>query len=130
MTSNYTTYNYSKVVLVSKQLFVCFIMIVLLLFSNTSREWLHQFSGHTDTIHKHDDGHGKGLSFDSKHHHCKFLEIPLPVYSNPLLFFHPIGSLAHNSSYKRESILFYHLDFEATVSVRGPPQRYYSPIII
>lgn len=100
-------------------------MIVLLLFGNVSREWLHQFSGHTDTIHKHDDGHGEGLSFDSKHHHCKFLEIQLPVYAKFNFCFYSVNSISHNSCYKRELLLFYHLDFGTAVSDRGPPQSYF-----
>lgn len=63
-----------------KQLMTLAMTLLMLFFSNVSREWLHQFAGHIDTVHTHADDVKKGTVIESQHHHCKFLDIPLPVF--------------------------------------------------
>ena len=43
---------------------------MLLLFGTASKEFIHLFTCHEDTVHV---DHGEGLSFESEHHHCDFL---------------------------------------------------------
>lgn len=55
-------------------------MALLLVFGGVSKEYLHMFTGHTDTVHTHDDS--DGLFFEKEHHHCDFLAFTLPPYAN------------------------------------------------
>jgi len=64
-------------------------MSLLLVFGGVSKEYLHLFTGHTDTVCEHDED---GLHFEPEHHHCDFLSFTLPpfaqdavVYEFPLL---------------------------------------------
>lgn len=54
------------------------VMALLLVFGDVSKEYLHLFTGHTDTVHQHDDE--DGLHFENEHHHCSFLAFTLPHY--------------------------------------------------
>ncbi|MCB0697235.1 MAG: hypothetical protein KDC07_07710 [Chitinophagaceae bacterium] len=54
------------------------VMALLLVFGGVSKEYLHMFTGHTDTI---DHNYGNdGLHLESEHHHCTFLSFTLPPY--------------------------------------------------
>lgn len=53
-------------------------MALLLVFGETSKEYLHSFTGHKDTVHEH-DGDGE-LHIENEHHHCDFLAFTLPHY--------------------------------------------------
>lgn len=54
------------------------VMTLLVVFGNISKEYLHSFTGHEDTVHLHDDD-GE-LHFENEHHHCDFLAFTLPHY--------------------------------------------------
>lgn len=54
------------------------VMALLLVFGDVSKEYLHLFTGHTDTVHQHDDE--DGLHFENEHHHCSFLAFTLPHF--------------------------------------------------
>jgi hypothetical protein len=53
-------------------------MTLLLVFGGVSKEYLHLFTGHTDTTHCNHDR--EGLYFESEHHHCDFLSFTLPPF--------------------------------------------------
>ncbi|MBS1782265.1 MAG: hypothetical protein JSS78_04305 [Bacteroidetes bacterium] len=60
-------------------------MALTLLFGSTSKEFVHQFVGHQDTVH-HVHGSGE-LSFESQHHHCTFVSFVLaPFVEHSLTF--------------------------------------------
>ena len=120
--------SYEKLVSIIKQLCVCSMMMLLLVFGNTTREWLHQFSGHEDTVHVHDDFE-KGTVIEGQHHHCKFLDIPLPVYSSPTSSSITTVSFLHRTNYRVQRLLFDYIDFDAAISDRGPPM-YHSFLFI
>lgn len=64
------------------RLIACVLLVAILLFGGASKEWVHHFADHTDTIHTaHDD---KGAYLEEQHHHCKFLEVQLSAYLAPV----------------------------------------------
>jgi hypothetical protein len=93
------------------------LFFLLVLFGNVSREWLHSFTGHTDTVHHvHDTA-----QFEPEHHHCSFLEIPAPafLYEMPALWqFRPSVAYAPCAEYT----VPHYLSQEARhTALRGPP---------
>lgn len=57
------------------------LLALLLVFGSTSKEYLHLFTGHEDTVDcTHEGNHG--LSFEKQHHHCEFLSFTLPPFLN------------------------------------------------
>lgn len=109
----------------SRQWLSVVMMFIILLFSNASREWLHDFANHTDTVHNHSDDLRKGTVFENEHHHCKFLDIPLPSYLQPTVIeavhFNPVyfecAGIRITCQYNDNS--------PSTKSNRGPPARFH-----
>lgn len=92
---------------------------VLLMFGSTAKEFIHQFSGHQDTIHHHAEG--DGLVIENEHHHCSFLSDSLPAFLNhsgdiPVYYTKQEHGFRHYALYRafftEQSIL---------PSFRGPP---------
>lgn len=55
-------------------------LAVLLIFGSTSKEYIHLFADHKDTVHiQHDHD---GLTFENEHHHCTFLSFTLTPFIN------------------------------------------------
>lgn len=53
-------------------------MALLLVFGGVSKEYLHLFADHEDTVDCNHDR--EGLHFENEHHHCDFLSFTLPPY--------------------------------------------------
>lgn len=96
------------------------LLAALLLFGGTTKDVLHAWTGHRDTVHEHrSDG---SLAFESKHHHCDFLSFFLTPF------------VAEGSTFTiREVPPVYSVCKEATIHLwetrsrcflagRGPPQ--------
>lgn len=65
-------------------IFTFLVLAALLLLNGTSREFIHTFTGHQDTVDQrhlcdHTDHHA---AFENKHHHCDFLQYVIPVYQS------------------------------------------------
>ena len=98
------------------------VLAALLLLNGTSREFVHSFTGHHDTVdhchlNNHTDHHA---AFENEHHHCEFLNFLTPVYhpveeNFQICFFKPANSPAvpHFAT-------FFSKEKEHT-SLRGPP---------
>lgn len=65
------------------KLVACVLLAAILLFGGASKEWLHHFADHTDTVHT--GRQEKGAYLEKQHHHCKFLEVQLSAYLAPVL---------------------------------------------
>ena len=89
----------------------------LLLVMNTPMDFIHLFSGHKDGIHeKH-----TGLEITTKHHHCSFLSLSVPPFSNntqfPVVrFYVPEFLITHAAL-----LVPYHQCTLFSYSLRGPP---------
>lgn len=114
--------RYVQSVSALKNILVYSLMVVLLLFSNTSREWLHALSGHKDTVHTHQDDLRKGVTIESEHHHCKIFSYALPTFLSPSIYYQKeLRSIYCTDYSKKQLVIFYHIGFRLLVSVRGPP---------
>lgn len=69
---------------------VAVLLALLLLFGGTAKEFVHQFTGHTDTVHDSCTSScaetKDGLAFGPKHHHCDFLQFTLAAFETPSVF--------------------------------------------
>jgi hypothetical protein len=95
-------------------------LAVILLFGSTSKEFVHLFSGHEDTVHCNNAK--DGLVFESQHHHCTFLSFCLTAFLNDApASFVPITYFAGYS----KPYIVYTLDVinvsRAITTLRGPP---------
>lgn len=98
------------------------VLAALLLLNGTSREYIHSFTGHHDTVdhchlNNHTDHHA---AFENEHHHCEFLNFLTPVYhpveeNFQICFFKPAISPA-----VPHFAIFFSKEEEHT-SLRGPP---------
>lgn len=72
------------------QILLTLLLALLLLFGGTAKEFVHQFAGHTDTVHASCTAScaetKDGLAFGPKHHHCEFLKFTLAFFDAPALF--------------------------------------------
>lgn len=104
------------------QLACSLLLLGVLLFGNTPREFIHLFTVHEDTVHVRTSPQGKNeLSFDSVHHHCSFLDDALapfvPTETITLLW---LSGLVHHP------LPFAHYQYRAgrmsiAPALRGPP---------
>ncbi len=91
----------------------------LVLFGGTAKEFIHEFTGHTDTVHHQcDDGE---LSFENQHHHCDFLGDSLPPFYADATF--PFIEFISETYFSQT---FPHISFITSkeriyTSLRGPP---------
>lgn len=99
-----------------------FVLAFLLLLNSTSREFVHEFAHHQDTIdHCQGNYHtANHAAFESEHHHCDFLNFLVPVY-------HPIEENFQLDFFQQvitplslDVKSFYSKEKEHT-SLRGPP---------
>lgn len=93
-------------------------MAVLLLFGSTSKEFVHAFAGHEDTVHHE---HGGGLHIDQQHHHCAFLSFELtPFQYEPFQYVFPFYQ-EHFTTHEAGTVT--HLCDRPVVYqlLRGPP---------
>ncbi|MBS1588338.1 MAG: hypothetical protein JST52_01865 [Bacteroidetes bacterium] len=90
-----------------------------LLFGSTSKEFVHLFVGHQDTVH-HVHGSGE-LSFESQHHHCTFVSFVLaPFVKHSLTFsLHSAPNLFVLVAYPLCTFMSVRVFSE--VLLRGPP---------
>lgn len=102
------------------------LMAVLLLFGSTSKELVHSFAHHTDTIH-HEHGvdnadhEHHGTYIEKQHHHCAFLSFELtPFEYEPFAFVFPFFQ-QHITSHEASAVA--HLcDRSVPLRLlRGPP---------
>jgi hypothetical protein len=92
-------------------------LATLLLFGNISKEFIHSFTHHTDTVeHSYD-----GLAFEKEHHHCDFLNFSLTAFANDIQFpFVAVSSV----KYLLQNFILINGVYQHTPSVsflRGPP---------
>lgn len=77
------------------------------------------FADHQDTVHV--EHAGGGLSFESEHHHCGFLNYSLPAFDNDISFpFIVFVEQASYPQYEVKEVRFVQRDVIQT-SLRGPP---------
>lgn len=94
-------------------------MALLLVFGGISKEYLHLYTGHTDTIHTHDDI--DGLVFENEHHHCDFLSFTLPFYVDDAQH-HNISEKKSNAIPHKSDVVAHLIPRNLPVSrLRGPP---------
>ena len=108
------------VALLKKSSHIVFVtgMYMLLLFGTASKEFIHLFTCHEDTVHV---DHGEGLSFESEHHHCDFLNYSLPDFDNDIGF--PFITFADQESFTEfqlHKVQFVQREIIQT-TLRGPP---------
>ncbi len=59
-------------------------IVLLLLLNGTSHDFIHLFSGHTDTVDcAHGDHNSHETYFEQEHHHCHFLDLEVPLFLHP-----------------------------------------------
>lgn len=94
-------------------------MSLLLVFGSTSKEYLHLFADHQDTVHVHSDH--DGLSFESEHHHCTFLSFTLTPFAHDAVTYRI--QEAKESFLLHQSVAVVHLVPRSVPSsrLRGPP---------
>lgn len=94
-------------------------MALLLVFGGVSKEYLHLYTGHTDTVHTHDDA--DGLVFENEHHHCDFLSFTLPFFVDDAKSYHFNEKQQYSILYKSE-VITHLIPLSLPVSrLRGPP---------
>ncbi|MCB0699530.1 MAG: hypothetical protein H6551_06880 [Chitinophagales bacterium] len=96
-----------------------FVLAVLLIFGSASKEFIHLFASHEDTVHIH-DAHD-GLSFENEHHHCTFLSFALPPFLNDVGTFTLKQPQEYNTN--TTAVRVVHLIPRTVTSsfLRGPP---------
>lgn len=96
-------------------------LVFLLMLNGVSHEFVHLFTGHTDTIDHAYSGHaGDHASFENAHHHCDFLELQAPVFLASFISYHLHTPTLHNDFFVTGTYasLFPELGYTA---LRGPP---------
>lgn len=96
-------------------------LVLLLMLNGISHEFLHEFTGHEDTVDMvHHDRSGHSASFEKVHHHCDFLQLQAPAFLPSFISYHFYTPVEHSN--------FPVYDFYASLSprlghtaLRGPP---------
>ncbi len=99
-------------------------VVFLLLLNGTSHDFIHQFTGHTDTIdckHNDDSGTPNHAWFEQEHHHCHFLDLEAPLFLHPAKQLLPDIILQQNGFFQPGDIAAIALNLPHT-SLRGPPR--------
>jgi hypothetical protein len=95
-------------------------LAILLLFGGTSKEFVHLFSGHEDTIHSHNSQ--GGLVAEPEHHHCSFLQYSLATFINDVQApFVPTSYTKHPAQYNETLVACVYATDVVVTSLRGPP---------
>ena len=93
-------------------------LAVLVLFGSTAKEFIHDFAGHRDTVHK---DYEHGITIEKEHHHCAFLSFSLTAFdqhiSTPVTF---CNCIAHRCAYLlyRQALVQREI---VRAPLRGPP---------
>lgn len=96
-------------------------LISLLLLASTPHDFIHDFTGHKDTIdhiYKH-DGH-REFAFENGHHHCSFLNFVFSVFDNSITHYE-CSITSSNIHFYNEFILSFFIKEGTHTSLRGPP---------
>ena len=94
-------------------------LALLILFGGTAREFVHQFTGHEDTVHC--NAKKDGLSFETQHHHCSFLGDSLAPFCADAEFPY-IPALLTTYTTPKDHFAFFLLAKERLfTALRGPP---------
>lgn len=97
-------------------------MALLLAFGGVSKEYLHLFTGHTDT--ESCNHHREGVYFENEHHHCDFLSYTLPHYVNDAAEYILPLYTEYFSNYHKAKVAHL-IPRDVPVSrLRGPPARH------
>jgi len=93
---------------------------IILLFGSTSKEFVHLFSGHEDTVHC--TNVKDGLVIESLHHHCTFLSFCLTAFLNdaPGSFIPAKHCTAYSKPYIAYTPDIINIS-RAITTLRGPP---------
>ncbi len=103
------------------------LLALLILFGGTAKEFVHQFTGHTDTVHTSCTSScaetKDGLAFHTPHHHCDFLQLALAAFTDtPVFDWLPAPLLLqHISSHQPASNGVVLSVVVASYQGRGPP---------
>ena len=79
--------------------FLAVFTAALLLFGTVPKDFMHSWTGHTDTVHSYEDGeHATGFVFENEHHHCRFLKLLVTAFGAPVILqYHPLFFLSHTT---------------------------------
>ncbi|HLO69640.1 MAG TPA: hypothetical protein VK167_02140 [Flavipsychrobacter sp.] len=94
-------------------------LAILLLFGSTPKEYIHLFSGHTDTVHSHLEK--DGLVIEPEHHHCSFLSYSLPFFVNDAPVYKLHAPRMVYPVYTDITCVTYNPSSPLTAYLRGPP---------
>lgn len=98
-------------------------LAILLLFGSTSKEFIHLFTGHEDTVHSKISRYK--IVIEPEHHHCTFLQFSLGSFVNDIQVpYVAVQILAHTEAYTK---YFANICHRAPVAAcqRGPPAMQY-----
>lgn len=100
-----------------------FVLVILLLVNGTSREFIHVFSGHQDTVdcmHTHSiaDHHA---AFEPEHHHCDFLQFATSIFDFAPATFQVSLIPAVHPDFPEAAYRIYFGE-HLTAASRGPPE--------
>src|SRR5690606_12962700 len=97
--------------------------LVVIIFAGTvSKEWLHTFANHEDTIETHClSSHENETYLDNEHHHCDFLSYTLTSFTPS--FFETIVCLPQVVfiDHQDKTTQFYFYNRQHHNFLRGPP---------
>lgn len=117
---NFTRYYFSCLKQLLTYRILSLFLAIQVLFAGTAKEFIHQFADHKDTVHCN-NRHGSELSFESKHHHCSFLDDSLAPFYTDAQFPH-IEILTKTYQKSAAHILSVLLTKERFfTTLRGPP---------
>lgn len=94
-------------------------MALLLVFGGVSKEYLHLFTGHTDTTHCNHER--DGLYFENEHHHCDFLSFTLPPFVHDAAVYIIPAQRAEYIVHTAEAVTHLVPRTVASAFLRGPP---------
>lgn len=98
-------------------------LAVLLLFGTTSKEFVHLYTHHEDTVHTHQCVNKNEAHLDHAHHHCSFLSFTLEPFANDFqLPFLPARYLVHVAAYYAVTEVPMITAKASGYYLRGPPQ--------
>ncbi|MBL7684233.1 MAG: hypothetical protein JNK00_12810 [Flavipsychrobacter sp.] len=94
-------------------------LAILLLFGSTSKEYIHIFADHQDTVHSHLEK--DGLVIEPEHHHCSFLSYALPLFINDVQVIKLYSIRMVYPVYTSFIAVTYTHNNPITAYLRGPP---------
>lgn len=97
-------------------------MSLLLMFGGVSKEYLHLYADHEDTVHVHNCA--DGLVFESEHHHCDFLAFTLMPFVHDAQSFQPTERVFYLQPQYKAVVAHLIPRAQPTSRLRGPPAQF------